>query len=123
IEHGADIVVHALTKFMGGHGNSIGGVIVDSGKFDWQDNPKFPQFYTPEAAYHGVVYTESFGPAAYVARARTVALRNTGGALSPFNAFLILQGIETLALRMERHCENAQKLATYLKDHPQISWV
>lgn len=122
-EHGADIVVHALTKYLGGHGTSLGGIIVDSGKFNWKDNPRFPQFYTPEPAYHGVVYTDSFGPAAYVARARTVALRNTGGALSPFNAFLILQGIETLPLRMERHCENALALAKYLKSHPKVSWI
>ncbi|SMB31907.1 O-acetylhomoserine (thiol)-lyase [Sterolibacterium denitrificans] len=122
-EHGADIVVHALTKYMGGHGNSIGGIIVDSGKFDWQGNPRFPQFSTPEPAYHGVVYTEAFGPAAFVARARTVALRNTGAAISPFNAFLILQGIETLPLRMERHCSNALALAQYLKNHPKVSWV
>lgn len=122
-EHGADIVVHALTKYMGGHGNSIGGIIVDSGKFDWKSNPRFPQFSTPEPAYHGVVYTDAFGPAAYVARARTVALRNTGGAISPFNAFLILQGIETLPLRMERHCSNALALAQYLQDHPKVSWV
>ncbi|QHS10156.1 O-acetylhomoserine aminocarboxypropyltransferase/cysteine synthase family protein [Sinimarinibacterium sp. NLF-5-8] len=122
-EHGADIVVHALTKFMGGHGNSIGGIIVDGGKFDWKNNPRFPQFSTPEPAYHGVVYTEAFGPAAYVARARTVALRNTGGAISPFNAFLILQGIETLPLRMERHCANALALAQYLQKHPKVSWV
>jgi O-acetylhomoserine (thiol)-lyase len=122
-EHGADIVVHALTKYMGGHGNSIGGIIVDSGKFDWKNNPRFPQFSTPEPAYHGVVYTEAFGPAAFVARARTVALRNTGAAISPFNAFLILQGIETLPLRMERHCSNALTLAQYLKNHPKVSWV
>ena len=122
-EHGADIVVHALTKYMGGHGNSIGGIIVDSGKFQWKGNPRFPQFSTPEPAYHGVVYTDAFGPAAFVARARTVALRNTGGALSPFNAFLILQGIETLPLRMERHCANALALAKYLQDHPKVSWV
>ena len=123
IEHGADIVVHALTKFMGGHGNSIGGIIVDSGKFDWKSNPRFPQFSTPEPAYHGVVYTDAFGPAAFVARARTVALRNTGGAISPFNAFLILQGIETLPLRMERHCANALALAKFLKQHPKVDWV
>ncbi|WP_297832820.1 O-acetylhomoserine aminocarboxypropyltransferase/cysteine synthase family protein [Thermomonas sp.] len=123
IEHGADIVVHALTKFMGGHGNSIGGIIVDSGKFDWKSNPRFPQFSTPEPAYHGVVYTDAFGPAAFVARARTVALRNTGGAISPFNAFLILQGIETLPLRMERHCANALALAKYLQKHPKVEWV
>ncbi len=122
-EHGADIIVHALTKYLDGHGNSIGGIVVDSGKFAWQGNPRFPQFYTPEPAYHGVVYTEAFGPAAYIARARTVALRNTGGALSPFNAFLILQGIETLPLRMERHCSNAMALARYLKAHPKVSWV
>lgn len=123
IEHGADIIVHAMTKYLGGHGNSIGGIIVDSGKFQWQGNPRFKQFYTPEPAYHGVVYTEAFGPAAYVARARTVALRNTGGALSPFNAFLILQGVETLALRMERHCQNALALAKHLKHHPKVGWV
>lgn len=122
-EHGADIIVHALTKYLGGHGNSLGGIIIDSGKFNWKDNPRFPQFSTPEPAYHGVVYTDSFGPAAYIARARTVALRNTGGALSPFNAFLILQGIETLSLRMERHCENALTLARHLKNHPKVSWV
>ena len=123
IEHGADIVVHALTKYLGGHGNSIGGIVIDSGKFDWKGNPRFPQFSTPEPAYHGVVYTEAFGPAAYIARARTVALRNTGAAISPFNAFLILQGIETLTLRMERHCSNALTLAKYLKAHPKVSWV
>ncbi|MBV2210009.1 MAG: O-acetylhomoserine aminocarboxypropyltransferase/cysteine synthase [Thermomonas sp.] len=123
IEHGADIIVHAMTKYLGGHGNSIGGIIVDSGKFQWQGNPRFKQFYTPEPAYHGVVYTEAFGPAAYIARARTVALRNTGGALSPFNAFLILQGVETLALRMERHCQNALALAKHLKHHPKVGWV
>ncbi|MBV2235900.1 MAG: O-acetylhomoserine aminocarboxypropyltransferase/cysteine synthase [Sterolibacterium sp.] len=122
-EHGADIVVHALTKYMGGHGNSLGGIIVDSGQFDWKNNPRFPQFSTPEPAYHGVVYTEAFGPAAFVARARTVALRNTGAAISPFNAFLILQGIETLPLRMERHCSNALALAQYLQNHPKVSWV
>ncbi len=123
IEHGADIIVHALTKYMNGHGNSIGGIIVDAGKFEWQGNPRFPQFYTPEPAYHGVVYTESFGPAAFIARARTVALRNTGGAPSPFNSFLILQGIETLSLRMERHCANAIAIARHLKAHPKVGWV
>ncbi len=123
IEHGADIVVHALTKYLGGHGTSIGGIIIDSGKFNWKDNPRFPQFSTPEAAYHGVVYTDAFGPAAYIARARTVALRNTGAAISPFNAFLILQGIETLSLRMERHCSNALAVARYLQKHPKVGWV
>lgn len=123
IEHGADIVVHALTKYLGGHGNSIGGIVIDSGKFPWRGNPRFPQFSTPEAAYHGVVYVDDFGGAAYIARARTVALRNTGGAISPFNAFLILQGIETLSLRMERHCSNALAIAKHLKAHPKVSWV
>jgi O-acetylhomoserine (thiol)-lyase len=123
IEHGADIVVHALTKYLGGHGNSIGGIVIDSGKFPWRGNPRFPQFSTPEAAYHGVVYVDDFGDAAYIARARTVALRNTGGAISPFNAFLILQGIETLSLRMERHCSNALAIAKHLKAHPKVSWV
>lgn len=122
-EHGADIVVHALTKYLGGHGTSIGGIIVDSGRFPWQDNPRFARFSTPEPAYHGVVYTEAFGEAAFIARARTVALRNTGAAISPFNAFLILQGIETLALRMQRHCANALALARHLQAHPAVSWV
>ncbi|MEO5812689.1 MAG: O-acetylhomoserine aminocarboxypropyltransferase/cysteine synthase family protein [Rhodanobacter sp.] len=123
IEHGADIIVHALTKYLGGHGTSIGGIIVDSGKFQWKGNPRFPQFSTPEPAYHGVVYVDAFGDAAFIARARTVALRNTGAAISPFNAFLILQGIETLTLRMERHCSNALTVARYLKQHPKVSWV
>ncbi|MGB1221684.1 MAG: O-acetylhomoserine aminocarboxypropyltransferase/cysteine synthase family protein, partial [Alcanivoracaceae bacterium] len=110
-EHGADIVVHSLTKYMGGHGTTVAGVIVDSGKFPWKDNPRFPQFNEPDPSYHGVVYAEALGEAAFIGRARVVPLRNMGGALSPFNAFLILQGIETLALRMERHCENAQVVA------------
>lgn len=123
-EHGADIVVHSLTKYMGGHGNSLGGIIVDSGKFPWAENAaRFPMLNTPEPAYHNLVYTEAMGEVAYIARARTVPLRNTGSALSPFNAFLILQGIETLALRMERHCENAQKVAEYLEQHPMVTWV
>ena len=123
-EHGADIVVHALTKYIGGHGTSIGGIVVDSGKFPWTENKeRFPLLNTPDASYHGVTYTEAFGPAAFIGRCRVVPLRNTGAALSPFNAFLILQGLETLALRMERHCENAQKVAEYLKAHPQVSWV
>lgn len=124
IDYGADIVVHSLTKYMGGHGNSLGGVIVDSGKFPWASHAdRFPMLNTPEAAYHGVVYTEALGPAAYIGRARTVPLRNTGSAISPFNAFLILQGIETLALRMERHCDNALAVANYLKSHPSVAWV
>lgn len=123
-EHGADIVVHSLTKYIGGHGTSIGGIVVDSGKFPWADNKaRFPLLNTPDPSYHGVTYTEAFGPAAFIGRCRVVPLRNTGAALSPFNAFLILQGLETLALRMERHCENALKVAQYLQDHPQVSWV
>ena len=124
IEHGADIVIHSLTKYIGGHGNSIGGMIVDSGKFDWVANKKrFPMLNEPEPAYHGVVYTEAFGPAAYIGRARTVPLRNTGAALSPMNAFLILQGLETLSLRMERHTENAMAVAKYLEADPRVEWV
>jgi O-acetylhomoserine (thiol)-lyase len=124
IEHGADIVVHSLTKYMGGHGNSLGGAIVDSGNFPWAKYPdRFPMMSQPEPAYHGVVYTDAFGPAAFIGRCRTVPLRNTGAALSPMNAFLLLQGIETLALRMERHCENAMKVAAYLQAHPQVEWV
>jgi O-acetylhomoserine (thiol)-lyase len=123
-EHGADIVVHALTKFLGGHGNSLGGLIVDSGKFPWKKHKtRFPQLTEPDAAYHGVVYTEAMGAAAYIARARVVPLRNQGAALSPFNAFLILQGVETLAVRMDRICENTLKVAQFLKDHPKASWV
>ncbi len=124
IDYGADIVVHSLTKYMGGHGNSLGGVIVDSGKFPWADNAeRFPLLTQPEASYHGVVYTEALGPAAYIGRARTVPLRNTGSAISPLNAFLILQGIETLALRMERHCDNALTVANYLNEHSAVEWV
>jgi O-acetylhomoserine (thiol)-lyase len=121
---GAHIVVHALTKFMGGHGNSLGGVIIDGGNFDWTAHAdKFPGMTAPEPAYHDVVYSDAFGPAAFIARARTVPLRNTGSALAPMNAFLLLQGIETLNLRMERHCENAVQVAEYLKTHPKIEWV
>ncbi|WP_374086210.1 bifunctional O-acetylhomoserine aminocarboxypropyltransferase/cysteine synthase [Methylomicrobium lacus] len=124
IEHGADIVVHALTKYLGGHGNSIGGVIVDSGKFPWAEHKaRFPRLNEPDVSYHGVVYTEALGPAAYIGRARVVPLRNTGAALSPFNAFLILQGIETLALRMDRISENAVKVARYLQNHDKVEWV
>ena len=123
-EHGADIVVHALTKYIGGHGNSLGGMVVDSGKFPWAENKeRFPLLNTPDPSYHGVVYTEAFGPAAFIGRCRVVPLRNMGAALSPFNSFLILQGLETLSLRMERHCENAQKVAEYLEQHPQVAWV
>ncbi len=123
-EHGADIVVHSLTKYIGGHGNSIGGAIVDSGKFPWGEHKeRFAVLNTPDPSYHGVNYVEVLGAAAYIARARVVPLRNTGAALSPFNAFLILQGIETLPLRMERHCENALKVAQYLEQHPKVKWV
>lgn len=124
IVHGADIVVHSLTKYMGGHGNSLGGIIVDSGKFPWAENAqRFPMLNQPEPAYHNMVYTEAMGELAYIGRVRTVPLRNTGSALSPFNAFLILQGIETLAIRMERHCENAQAVAEYLEQHDAVTWV
>lgn len=123
-EHGADIVVHSLTKYIGGHGTSIGGIVIDSGKFPWAENKeRFALLNTPDPSYHGVTYTEAFGPAAFIGRCRVVPLRNTGAALSPFNAFLILQGLETLALRMERHTENALKVARYLQDHEQVAWV
>ncbi|CAG9000044.1 MAG: O-acetyl-L-homoserine sulfhydrylase [Candidatus Celerinatantimonas neptuna] len=124
IHYGADVVVHSLTKYIGGHGTTLGGAIVDSGKFDWAAHAeRFPQFTSPEDAYHGVVYTEAFGEAAYVARVRTVALRNTGATLAPMNAFLLMQGLETLSLRMERHCENALKVAEFLQAHPLVDWV
>jgi len=123
-EYGADVVVHSMTKFMGGHGTTLGGMIVDSGKFPWRDHPKrYYMLNQPEIAYHGVVYTEQFGAAAYVARCRTVAQRNTGSTLSPFNGFLLLQGLETMALRVERHVENAQKVANYLRNHERVAWV
>jgi O-acetylhomoserine (thiol)-lyase len=123
-EHGADIVVHSLTKYIGGHGTSIGGIVIDSGTFPWADNKeRFALLNTPDPSYHGVTYTEAFGPAAFIGRCRVVPLRNMGAALSPFNAFLILQGLETLALRMERHTENALKVAHYLQAHEQVAWV
>ena len=123
-EYGADIVVHSLTKYIGGHGTTIGGIIVDSGKFDWAANKaRFPLLSEPDPSYHGVVYTEALGAAAYIGRARVVPLRNTGAAISPHSAFLILQGLETLGLRMERHCENALKVAQYLSAHPKVRWV
>lgn len=124
IEFGADIVVHSLTKYVGGHGTTLGGVIVDSGKFPWALHSKrFPVFNQPEPSYHGVVYTEAFGEAAFIGRARTVPLRNTGSALSPMNTFMLMQGLETLSLRMERHTENALKVAEYLNQHEKVSWV
>ncbi|BDB28211.1 aminotransferase class I/II-fold pyridoxal phosphate-dependent enzyme [Cupriavidus sp. P-10] len=123
-EHGADIVVHSLTKYLGGHGNSVGGAIIDSGKFPWaQHKARFRRLNEPDVSYHGVVYTEALGAAAYIGRARVVPLRNTGAALSPFNAFLILQGIETLALRLDRITENALAIARHLRQHPKVEWV
>lgn len=124
IDFGADIVIQALTKYMGGHGTTIAGAIIDSGKFPWAENAeRFPLLNTPDVSYHGVVYTKDFGPAAFIARCRVVPLRNMGAALSPFNAFLIMQGMETLSLRMERHCENAQKVAEFLDAHELVEWV
>ncbi len=124
VEHGCDIVLHSMTKYMGGHGNSIAGILVDGGIFDWAKHAeRFYMFSTPEPSYHGVVFTDAMGPAAYIARARVVALRNTGSALSPFNAFLVLQGLQTLSLRMERHVDNAMAVAKYLESHAQVEWV
>ncbi len=123
-EHGADIVVHALTKYMGGHGTSIGGIIVDSGKFPWAEHKeRFACLNEPDKSYHGVVYTEALGEAAYIARARVVPLRNMGAAISPFNSFLVLQGLETLHLRMDRHCENTLAVAQFLQKNDQVAWV
>jgi O-acetylhomoserine (thiol)-lyase len=124
IEHGADIVVHSLTKYLGGHGTSLGGAIVDSGKFPWaQHKNRFKRLNEPDVSYHGVVYTDALGPAAYIGRARVVPLRNMGAAISPFNAFLILQGVETLGLRMDRISDNTLKIAQHLKQHPRVKWV
>ncbi len=124
IEHGADIVVHSLTKYLGGHGTSLGGAIVDSGKFPWAEHKqRFRRLNEPDVSYHGVVYTEAFGPAAYIGRARVVPLRNTGAAISPFNVFLILQGIETLGLRIDRITENAARIAKHLQSHAKVEWV
>ncbi|OGT35493.1 MAG: O-acetylhomoserine aminocarboxypropyltransferase, partial [Gammaproteobacteria bacterium RBG_16_51_14] len=123
-EHGCDIVVHSLTKYMGGHGTSIGGALVDSGKFPWaKHKERFKRLNEPDVSYHGVVYTEALGEAAYIGRARVVPLRNTGSAISPFNSFLILQGIESLPVRMDRHCENALAVARYLSAHKKVVWV
>jgi O-acetylhomoserine (thiol)-lyase len=124
IEHGADIVVHSLTKFLGGHGTTMGGIIVDAGRFDWRRHAKrFPMFNEPDDSYHGLVYVDHFGAAAYVARCRSVYLRTTGAVLSPLSAFLLLQGIETVALRMERHVDNARKVAKFLRSDPRVGWV
>lgn len=123
-DFGADIAIHSLTKYIGGHGTTIGGIVVDSGKFDWAAQAeRFPMFSKPDPSYHGVVFNEAMGPAAFIGRCRVVSLRNTGGALSPLNAFQIMQGLETLALRMDRHCKNASKVAEYLQQHPQVTWV
>jgi len=124
IDYGADIVVHSLTKFLGGHGTTLGGAIVDSGRFDWAKQPRrFPGFNQPDHSYHGMVYAERFGPTAYIERARSIYQRTMGSVLSPFNAFLLLQGIETVALRMERHVDNARKVAEFLRDDPRVAWV
>ena len=124
IDLGADIVIHSLTKYIGGHGTTVGGIIIDSGKFDWAANKeRFPMLNTPDPSYHGVVYTEALGPAAFIGRCRVVPLRNTGAALSPHSAFLILQGLETLGLRMDRHCANALAVAQFLQDHAKVEWV
>lgn len=123
IEHGADIVVHSATKYIGGHGTSIGGVIVDSGKFDWAASGKFKGLTTPDSSYNGLVYTDALGPLAYIIKARVQLLRDTGACLSPFNAFLLLQGLETLSLRVQRHVENTRKIVAYLKAHPAVAWV
>jgi len=123
IDFGADVVVHSATKFLGGHGTAIGGVIVDSGKFDWEASGKFPDLTTPDPSYHGLVYTEAAGEAAYITKARVQLLRDIGAALSPFNSFLLLQGVETLHLRLERHSENALKVAKFLEQHELVEWV
>jgi O-acetylhomoserine (thiol)-lyase len=122
-DYGADIVVHSATKYIGGHGTSIGGVIVDSGRFDWSAENRFPEMTEPDPSYHGLRYTEAFGSQAYIVRARVQLLRDTGAALSPFNAFLLLQGLETLSLRMERHVANARKIVRFLAGHPAVTWV
>ena len=124
IDFGADIVIHSLTKYIGGHGTTIGGIVVDSGKFDWaKEAKKYPMLNEPDPSYHGVVYTEALGPAAFIGRCRVVPLRNTGAALSPYSAFQIMQGLETLGLRIERHCENALALAKYLESHDRVEWI
>jgi O-acetylhomoserine (thiol)-lyase len=123
LEWGADIIVNSATKFIGGHGTSIGGVIIDGGKFDWKNSPRFAEFREPDPSYHGVVYTDAFGPMAYIIKARVQGLRDTGACMSPFNAFLFLQGLETLHLRMKAHSENALAVARFLKQHKAVSWV
>lgn len=122
-DHGADIIVHSATKFIGGHGTSIGGLIIDSGAFDWQASGRFPGLTTPDESYHGIRYAQDVGPAAYITKARVQLLRDTGACLSPFNAFLFLQGLETLSLRVERHVSNTVKIVKYLESHPAVAWV
>lgn len=122
-EYGADIVVHSATKYLGGHGTSIGGIIVDSGRFAWAESGKFPEFTEPDPSYHGIRYTKAFGPAAFIAKARVQLLRDTGACLSPFNAFLLLQGLETLSLRVEKHLSNTKRIVEFLSRHPRVSWV
>ncbi|MGC4191035.1 MAG: O-acetylhomoserine aminocarboxypropyltransferase/cysteine synthase [Thermomicrobiales bacterium] len=122
-EHGADIVIHSLTKFLGGHGTSLGGIIVDSGNFDWAASGRFPDLTEPDPSYHGVAYVPAVGPLAYIIKARVQGIRDTGAAISPFNSFLILQGVETLPVRMERHSQNALAVAKFLNEHPKVSWV
>lgn len=123
IEHGADIVLHSLTKFIGGHGTSLGGIVVDSGKFDWKASGRFPDLVDPDPSYNGISYVDAVGPLAYIIKARTQGIRDTGATLSPFNSFLILLGVETLAVRMERHSQNALQIARFLNEHPKVSWV
>ncbi len=122
-DFGADVIIHSATKFLGGHGTSIGGIIVDAGRFDWQKSGKFPGLTEPDPGYHGLKYTETYGPAAYIAKARLQLLRDTGACISPFNSFLFIQGIETLSLRVEKHVQNAQRVAEFLHEHPNVSWV
>lgn len=123
VDFGADIVVHSTTKYIGGHGSSIGGIVVDSGKFDWKASGKFPMITEPDPAYHGISYTEKFGEAAYITKLRVQMLRDTGACISPFNAFLLLQGTETLSLRVRKHVENTRRIIEHLKDHPAVSWI
>ncbi|MEE1109670.1 MAG: PLP-dependent transferase, partial [Lachnospiraceae bacterium] len=123
IEHGADIVVHSATKFIGGHGTTLGGIIVESGKFDWRASGKYPNIAAPNPSYHGVSFYDAVGPAAFVTYIRAILLRDTGASISPFNAFLLLQGVETLSLRLERHAENTKKVVEFLKNHPKVDKV
>ena len=123
IEHGADIVIHSATKFIGGHGTTLGGVIIDSGKFDWKASGKFPSITEPNPSYHGLSFTDAAGAAAFVTKIRAILLRDTGAAISPFNAFLLLQGVETLSLRLDRHIENTKRVIKYLSDHPKVEKI